>query len=233
GDWAIDSARARRSTALRRRSEWLDRYVGRLMRKTAELERRITELESEHAKVSEALEDPGFWATFERATNAAGLTGDDDRHEVLARAVIERLTALPNSTAAVASSHAVEVLSRLTTEHLNLLALVSIVVAVRPSLPDPEAVMRDGSAQAAADGGSSDSQNRREQAALREVVQQYADWLDSTFGALSIQAHPPSDIATAQLVAAAAIIFDRNDERDLLQTLMPWPEESRFFSYLA
>lgn len=228
GDAALQAAKERRQGALARRNEWMDRYIGKLMRRTADLERRITAIEQEREQVEANLEDPDFWSTFEQAGLAGARTGDEMKQDLLARAVVERLAAAPGSTSALASARAVEMVSHLASQHLVLLGLAALVYEMRPSLSVPKPPKR---------GNAHDlkAENRRVQEEMNVQTARYVEWLRERLQHVQVQPTPPTEITTAHLISVAAIIFDRATERDLFQTLSPWrdTDERLFVSFRA
>lgn len=224
GDAAINSAKARRKRALVRRDEWVERYVGKLMRRTADLERRTRTLKADRERVDGNLEDPDFWTTFEKAAEAAARSGNDEKHELLARLVVERLASAADSTRALASARAVEVVPHLAPQHLVLLGLAALVYDVRPSISMPELRPHDQI-------DDHREENRRIQQEMSTENERFVEWLRRSLAKVPVPEEPPTDVDSAHLVSVAVLILDERTQRDLIETLSPWRDaEPRLFT---
>lgn len=137
GGAAFDAAKERRAKAVVRRDQWIERYMGKLLRRSAELERKVAALQDKQDTISEALEDPDFWTIFEKAAGSAGRTSDEAKHELLSRIVVERLASAPETTIALAAAQAVDIVPHLSPGHLNLLGVSALVHEIRPEIEEP------------------------------------------------------------------------------------------------
>jgi hypothetical protein len=86
-------------------------------------------------KIESALEGPEFAVSFQQAMLAASQTECEERHDLLARLLAERLAADPEGLLAVVSKRAVDTISCLSLTHLKILGLMASVQVVQP---DPE-----------------------------------------------------------------------------------------------
>jgi hypothetical protein len=161
------------------------------------LVRRVEILEASTANVLEtALEDPDVAAVLQSALLGAARTSSHQRHEILARAVAERLTADGGSVRAVASSLAVETVHKLATPHLDVLGLLAVIYTIRPN---PSMTAGEFSAEGAA---------------------RYADWFHTQFAHYTTVSELSTD-TLAHLAASSCIILGRRVRRDLVKALLP------------
>src|ERR1043166_6772189 len=224
--WALDKLKQKRALAVERQSDWTAKYVAKLMRRAADFERRLEHVERFRSRVEANFADPSFWEVFDNAGAAAGTTQDDAKHDILSRAVLERLASAPDSTTAVASSEAVGLVGRLSTTQIDLLALTALMLAVRPSHRSVDKILKEIDE-------SGDNGNRQLQEQLAQEVSSYLRWLEAQLPKLR-WAEPPTDVVTAHLIAVGAVIFDRDNERDIEKVLRPWTQaQPQFFSMHA
>lgn len=109
----------------------------------AQLAHRVQALEAEatdaaaRRRITDALDDPDFAATFKDALIASARTSDSEKHDMLSRLVAERLRQPPETIVALAIPLATQAVSRLTSRQMKLLGLATFVKHIRPRLIPP------------------------------------------------------------------------------------------------
>lgn len=179
----------------------------------SQLSIRIGRLEDEITDPSEigkqVLRDPDFLASLKAALLAAARSPDQLKHDVLARAVAERMLATADSLQALAANIAVEQTPRLSSHHLQILALASVVYVLRPEgLPLPDKHPDGSEAWDVAEDE-------------REILSRYPDWLKT-----AISFGMPDAIVSAadyaHLASCGCLVLERGIERDLFAILRPY-----------
>ena len=208
---------------------WIDQYFDRYLpaaRRAAErntidflatLSLRVQALEGAASqaqmveRVESALNDPDVAFTFHEAVLSGARTGSRARHELLAQIVAERLRATPNSSKAVASNQAVEVIKHLSTEHLEVLGLLALIHAVRP----PGLIPLDLASPDEKSDWTDEAQKMAEAQAAA-----YAEWYREQ---RSLYQMPLSatDALFAHLGATGCVLFERSVLRSLTRALWP------------
>ena len=131
---------------------WLSDYFQRHHKKALEtvdnrawkfialLSRRVDRLESTNAyrdetieRLEHALDSPEFSVSLQSAVISSSLTDDEVKHELLARAVADRLVAREESLVALTVAIAIQTIPHLSPNHLRLLGLAALVEGIRPS----------------------------------------------------------------------------------------------------
>lgn len=232
-----------------KRVEWTGRYIGKLRRHAAEVDRRIEQLEGISELLQQNLHDPDFWAVLQLGTEAAGRTGSEEKHELLARAVMLRLTSGSESVAALASSQAVEMIPRLSSRQLDWLGAAALVYAIRPPGSAPRTEDAEGAEGLDPTDPDQATEHARRVAAahdrLVEGLSGYVAWLRAEFNRYDFPfpanrsnadderplVFGPSGTDTAHMVAVSAMTFGREDRRNLIDVLGPWRESGRSVSY--
>ena len=174
----------------------------------ARLSARVTDHEAFLARVDRAIGDPDFIAALKASVIAGSRTGNSTKRDVLARAVAERLGADQDSLPALAAKIAVDATSKLSGEHLRVLALLAVLHVIRPpgipiSPEPPPGVERHRVSE--------------EEAAALEA---YAPWLVSAIEAV-IPAHRASESDLAHLVSAGCITRERGFHLDVEKVIWP------------
>ena len=221
GRWVIDRTKGVRTNAIEAEQQRVRNYLGRLTRRVSNLEHRTGSVEEMQQRIEASLEDPDFWAAYEDACEAAGRTGVDAKHEMLARAVTERLIAAPESMNALASTQAIGIIPRLTVGQLEFLGLAALVYALRPRLSE------DGPEGAGIDGKSV-------QAALEK---EYAEWLHQRLRHY-ISLEMPNEASLVHLVSMSCLSYDPGAERSRREAIArfgigeaPWDLFARMMSF--
>lgn len=106
----------------------------RLEARMNELEQQIGSGQATEDAVRSTLEDPDFSYTVHQALLAGARTNNPARHEILSRAVVERIVAAPDSTQAVASALAIDAVARLSGPQMDVLGLAALVYYVAPMI---------------------------------------------------------------------------------------------------
>jgi hypothetical protein len=86
--------------------------------------------------IEAAQDDPSFTVLLQRATIASSETESPEKHKLLARLVAERLAVGSETTLAVASARACDVIAGATGRQLRILGFQTVLRYVRPSVPD-------------------------------------------------------------------------------------------------
>lgn len=164
--------------------------------------------------VQDGFADPDAGALMRHAIISAARTSSEERHEILARAVANRLTADAESRQAVASSMAVEAVPRLAGIHLDLLGVAAFVYYIAPVLKVPDLKPFYPAA----------SQTKEERALAwkkaHALVEEYSQWVRSSIEALGLRS-PVSQADYLHLVSAGCLIYDHAVERSLGSVLTP------------
>jgi len=178
-------------------------FLSQLAVRLGRLEDRL-KMKPEEA-VQQSLRDPDLLVTFNAALLSSARTSDAVKHDVLARAVAERFIAPPDSLSALASNFAVKAIPRLSSHHLQLLALAAVVYVVRPPglplAPERYAINFTPDEEA--------------------LVDAYGSWLKEAVRIVR-PIDMPSDADYAHLAAAACITFERGLKRYLSEVLYPY-----------
>jgi hypothetical protein len=176
-------------------------FLSQLALRLGKLEERLGRQPEE--LVERSLRDPDLLVTFNTALLSSARTSEQVKHDVLARTVAERFVAAPDSLSALAANIAAETIPRLSSTHLQLLAVAAVIYVIRPpGLPV----------------APSDALNFTDQEA--SLVKMYGSWLKNAVDHV-LPASVPSDLEFAHLAAAACITLERGLERDLRAVLSP------------
>lgn len=97
-----------------------------------ELYNRVVQLEKKKIDLKEVLEDPDFSAAFQKAVLASAQTSNKEKHQILAELLAQRLTVESESLLALTTKMSLDVISFLTPNQLNILALFSFIYIVKP-----------------------------------------------------------------------------------------------------
>ena len=104
-----------------------------------ELGARIKNLEDSHAitqeKIEKIQEDPDFSAALQKALISSAQTENKEKHKILAELLSQRLTVETESLLALTTKMALDVVSFLTPNQLNILALVVSIYNLSPTQP--------------------------------------------------------------------------------------------------
>jgi hypothetical protein len=150
-----------------------------------------------------ALEDPDIAATVRTAVITGARSSSEDRHRVLAGVVAERLGLKSDSAKAAAGNLAVTAVANLGTEHLQVLGLLALIHAARPTDDTAPELRRDD---------------------YNEFVERrgerFAGWLQRSLDAHGIPERR-STALISHLVAAACVIHEPQVKRDLSDALHP------------
>jgi hypothetical protein len=153
--------------------------------------------------IDAALSDPDVATTVRTAVVGAARTSNEQKQAALARSVVERLMATPESVEAVASNLAVESIPHLSAADLQLLGLAAVVYAIRPPYDillfsvDPEP--------------QSEGWN---------PITPYGRWLRSALETNSLDLNL-GDLQWIHLAACSCIVYERKLRKDLGSTLLP------------
>jgi len=140
--------------------------------------------------MNDNFKDPDFSATLQEATIASARTSSEEKHLLLARLIAERVTAKSEDMVSLVSTSAVEAIRKLSSKHLHILGLATLVYQIRPSgfpanLPP-------------------------------DIVEAHAkNWWDSQLSAMLAQAKELADIDMRHLVSVSCIDHDTIFSRDL------------------
>ncbi len=169
------------------------------------LEERVGKTAGAVERFEKALKDPDFAASLKSALLGAARTGSREKHETIARGIIERLTSVPESTEALASTLAIEAIPRLSSSQLNLLRVAALINAIRPAgLPLPDEPP----------DGLGDYETT---AAEMEALTEYPEWVVANLSPLSPDEFKTSDYT--HLVSSGCLIFERRPWLDIEDVL--------------
>jgi hypothetical protein len=203
--------RAQREAAENTRA-MLERFGDRL----DDLVDRVGGREKAEQLMAEQLGTPDFSYTVRQALLGAARSNSEIRHEVISRAVVERIIAAPDSTQAVASGLAIEALGRLSGPQLDLLGLAAFVYYIAPVLHAPGEMP-------VPEGQSPQEQQTMMIEAGRQAVAAYVEYIDVQLNKHGIPSLiSPMDFA--HLVSASCASYDRALGRDLLEVLISHDE---------
>lgn len=140
--------------------------------------------------MNDNFKDPDFSATLQEATIASARTNSEEKHLLLSRLIAERVTAKPEDMVSLVSSSAVEAIQKLTSKHLHILGLATLIYQIRP-LDFPDNLPP-------------------------EIVEAHAkNWWDSQLSAMLAQAKELSHVDMRHLVSLSCIDHDTIFSRDL------------------
>lgn len=206
--WFSDYFHNHGQKALEKGQENTTAFLCRLALRLEHLEWKLLPAEDIPRVVSDVLADPDFAASLRTAILSAARTGNEVKHEVLARSIAERLSAAEDSMEAIASNLAVEVIPRLSSDHLSLLGLLALVHAIRPyPLPLNEAPP---------EGVPSHETSGAE----KEALAGYIAWLRQALGHHSLPNHV-SSADLAHLAASSCVLIEPKVYRSLQAVLNP------------
>lgn len=140
--------------------------------------------------MNDNFRDPDFSATLQEATIAAARTSSEEKHLLLARLIAERVSAKSEDMVSLVSSSATEAIRKLSSKHLHILGLATLVCQIRPAnFPDNFPP---------------------------EIVEAHAkNWWDSQLSAMLAQAKELSHVDMRHLVSLSCIDHDTIFSRDL------------------
>jgi len=142
-------------------------------------------------KLNEAMESPDVAAALQDALYSSARTNDSQKHDLLSRAITERMLADGDGLQALATNQALSVIPRLHTRHLDNLGLATLLYGVRPNLP------RDS---------------------MANVVESLMGiWLEKNVSLYL----PIANMDAQHLVANGCLIYQRNFSKNLRKILAP------------
>lgn len=207
--WIASYFRDHRDAAVKQAEENAARFLADLAQRVKGLEERVLREEGSAERIAGALSNPDVAAILHASLIAAARTSEAARHDVLARAVAERIAAADDSLQALAANIAIEAVPRLSGQHLRTLALMAVIQTIRPpGLPLPDAHPAD------LELGECD---RAEQQLLLE----YIPWLRAAV-ADALPQVTPTDADYTHLASTGCLLVEQGTERDLGSTLLPW-----------
>lgn len=129
--------------ALERARDNTAQFLVDLSTRMKAVEDRLRESGRSTEDIRNALEDPDLAVTMRSALLASARTSDATKHDLLARAIAERLGAEPESVRALATPLAINAIPHLTAGQIELLGIAAIVYGIRPTwypnkLPESE-----------------------------------------------------------------------------------------------
>jgi hypothetical protein len=199
----------------------VEAMYARLQASMEYLQRQIGSGQGTEEAVLEALRNPDFSYAVHQALLAGARTDNTARHEVLSRAVVERIIAAPDSTQAVASSVAIEAIGRLSGPQMDLLGLAALLYYVAPvhhappALPDVQLQLPDDKQLALEIRRGA---WRAEREAAERAVTDYLAWFESSLSQHGVpETITPLDYA--HLASASCATFDRSLHRVLSTVL--------------
>ena len=137
--WLVDlvTAQSPEMQAIAKRN--MENFVIRLAKRVEELEKDIAPEDSEIFRQS--LNHPSSAMLIKTALIDSATTDNEDKHELLAELISQRLTAGADDMIALAGTAACSIVNSLSSRQIKILAILSTVFAVRPlkveSITDP------------------------------------------------------------------------------------------------
>lgn len=130
--WIIDlvSAQSPEMQTIARKN--LENFVIRLAERVERLEREIPTNKSEIFK--DSLNHPGSALLIKKAIVSSAITDNEDKHEILAELIAQRLAANADDMIALAGAAACPIVDCLSTRQIKILAVLTTVKDIRPSL---------------------------------------------------------------------------------------------------
>jgi hypothetical protein len=113
-------------------------FLNDLALRVKEIEAALRQTGQTREPIERALDDPDFAAILKTALIASARTSNADKHEILARAVADRLNSPPEGLVALTSALAIDALPHLSANHLNFLGVAAVVYHIRPVPFPPE-----------------------------------------------------------------------------------------------
>jgi hypothetical protein len=110
-----------------------DRFLLKLAGRVERLESELPP-EDRH-RIADALDDPDTSFLLQRACISAATSSSDDRHEILAELIAQRMSCQPDDLVALAGGAACDVVSALLPRHIRLLAFMTRLLRIRPASP--------------------------------------------------------------------------------------------------
>src|SRR5207245_2283184 len=83
-------------------------------------------------RIEAAQDDPSFTVLLKDAVIASAQTDSPEKHRLLARLVADRLAVGSETTLALASANACDVIAHATRQQLRILGFLSVILHVRP-----------------------------------------------------------------------------------------------------
>jgi len=134
-EWLIELVAAHspavQATARRNAQNFIEHLAVRIERLEAELP------VAKKAVFDEALDHPGTSLLMQKALQSAAVTENEDRHELLAELITQRLTADADDMVALVGFAACDVVNSLSSRHIRLLGLAAQVLAIAPNFAAP------------------------------------------------------------------------------------------------
>lgn len=128
--WLVDLVSAHSPEVQRQAKQNTERFLDRLANRVERLEK---ELPTEKERVfQDALSHPGSAMLISDAMRGAATTDSDDRHELLAELIAQRLSSGADDMIALAGQSACGLVNCLSTRQIRLLAVMVTLHSVRP-----------------------------------------------------------------------------------------------------
>jgi hypothetical protein len=131
--WLADHYRSHREKAITTADNRAWKFVARLSRRVDRLEQASKNAGETIERLHHALDSPEYSASLQLAVISSSLTDDDEKHELLARAVADRLIAADESLLALTIAIAIQTIPHLSPKHLRFLGIAALVEGIRPS----------------------------------------------------------------------------------------------------
>lgn len=114
------------------RSNALD-FLADLAKRVREIEEAAADSARVQQQIEDALNDPAFSHTLQKALLTSSTTASSDKHQILARIVSERLLAEPEGLVALTTGLACDAVGNLTARQLDFLGLAVLIFGIRPT----------------------------------------------------------------------------------------------------
>jgi hypothetical protein len=131
--WLADHFNSHHKKAIETADNRAWKFVALLSRRVDRLERMNSNRDETIQRLEHALDSPEFSISLQSAVIASSLTDDKDKHELLARAVSDKLIAPEESLLALSIAIAIQTIAHLSPKHLRFLGLAALIEGIRPS----------------------------------------------------------------------------------------------------
>jgi hypothetical protein len=170
-------------------------FLNELSNRVHSIEEGVKNILDAKKQIENALEDPDFSALLKDAIIGSSRTPSNEKHQLLARIVSERLLAKQESLVALAGNLACDAIPHLSSKHLRCLGIMTLVYSTRPD-PYPPDIQSE------------------------KFNDWWVNWLERMLSPMmSIETMTPIDYT--HLVSVSCITYDYIINRDLKKILSP------------
>jgi len=146
GAWLRERFSGHTELAYQRAHNNSEAFIINLSNRLQNIENSMAEDQSIVSKMGQAMEHPDVAAAIQDALYSAARTNDPQKHDLLSRAITERMLSDHDGVQALATNQALSVIPRLSPIHLDALGLTTLVYSIRPTLDSaipPKTIARE------------------------------------------------------------------------------------------